>query len=209
MNEYIYILELNGGNFYIGKTNDLARRFKQHKDGLGDGSEWTRKHGGIKLIDIYPVTGMLDELSHTLTFMKEYGIDKVRGGLYTKIILSQSEIDYITSNIRAANNLCMQCGSSEHFIKTCLENNIIRKRNVITEHQISPPMSIPEIKTNQKIIVSDYTDELGIKWKLLTGCTYNLKSKIKIAGGIYNPSLKGWLLSTENYEKTSLKICND
>jgi predicted GIY-YIG superfamily endonuclease len=30
--DYIYILELSNGNYYIGKTKNVAKRFIEHKE---------------------------------------------------------------------------------------------------------------------------------------------------------------------------------
>lgn len=47
---YIYILELENGNYYVGKTDGLEKRLEQHFS--GQGSEWTKLHkpiGNVRL----------------------------------------------------------------------------------------------------------------------------------------------------------------
>ena len=39
----VYILKCSNGTFYTGITNDLERRFKQHKE--GNGGHYTRSTG--------------------------------------------------------------------------------------------------------------------------------------------------------------------
>jgi putative endonuclease len=39
---YTYILECSDGSLYVGKTNDLAKRFKQHNGLLPKGAKYTR-----------------------------------------------------------------------------------------------------------------------------------------------------------------------
>ena len=39
----VYILKCSNGTFYTGITNDLERRFKQHKE--GNGGHYTRSSG--------------------------------------------------------------------------------------------------------------------------------------------------------------------
>jgi predicted GIY-YIG superfamily endonuclease len=51
--EYIYVLELRGGKYYVGKTSDVDHRFQQHKNGTG--SVWTRLHPPVKIIERRPV----------------------------------------------------------------------------------------------------------------------------------------------------------
>lgn len=39
---FLYVLELEGGNFYVGITSDLSRRYEQHM--TGSGAVWTSTH---------------------------------------------------------------------------------------------------------------------------------------------------------------------
>lgn len=39
---YVYILECADGTYYIGKTNDLAKRLRQHNGELAGGAKYTR-----------------------------------------------------------------------------------------------------------------------------------------------------------------------
>lgn len=47
-NFYVYIMASNSGTLYIGMTNDLIRRVKEHKEGKKEG--FTKKYGCKKLI---------------------------------------------------------------------------------------------------------------------------------------------------------------
>lgn len=47
-NAYTYILECANGQYYVGSTNDLARRLKEHQAGIG--SKFTKAHLPIKLV---------------------------------------------------------------------------------------------------------------------------------------------------------------
>jgi predicted GIY-YIG superfamily endonuclease len=44
---WIYVIELNSGNKYVGQTNNLERRLLEHRQGR---SPYTRKHKVKKLI---------------------------------------------------------------------------------------------------------------------------------------------------------------
>jgi putative endonuclease len=51
---FVYILASGpGGTLYIGVTNDLLRRVKEHKEGIG--SEFTKKYGVYDLV-YYEIT---------------------------------------------------------------------------------------------------------------------------------------------------------
>ncbi len=45
---YVYILECKDGSLYTGITNDVARRFEQHKQGKG--ASYTRSRGVHQLV---------------------------------------------------------------------------------------------------------------------------------------------------------------
>ena len=45
---YLYLLQCRDNSIYTGITNDLAGRFKKHKEGRG--GSYTRSHGAKKII---------------------------------------------------------------------------------------------------------------------------------------------------------------
>lgn len=46
---YVYALLLNGDNYYVGITGNVARRYEQHSKGKG--SKWTAKHKPLCIIE--------------------------------------------------------------------------------------------------------------------------------------------------------------
>ena len=94
----IYVLKLEGGKFYIGRTNKKAvERFKEHK--AGKGSAWTRKYKPIGIDRIDLNGDKFDEDKVTKQYMEKYGIDNVRGGTYCKIILSRETRELILKEL--------------------------------------------------------------------------------------------------------------
>ena len=112
----IYILELENNKYYVGKTKNLEKRLQQHNDGTA--SHWTNIHKFIRLVQSYPQTSPYEEDAKTIDMMEQYGIDHVRGGIYTQIILGDNEMKHILKTIRGKNNLCYNCGE-KHFIISC------------------------------------------------------------------------------------------
>ena len=55
----IYILKLEGGKYYIGKSANVERRFADHMS--GNGSAWTRKHPPIKIEKVIKNISNFDE----------------------------------------------------------------------------------------------------------------------------------------------------
>ena len=113
----IYVLELECGKYYIGKTNNPQFRLSQHFS--ASGSAWTSKYHPLRVIEIINDCDDFDEDKYTKIYMSKYGIDNVRGGAYCQLVLSPSIRDYLVRELRGANNQCFLCGSSEHFSNKC------------------------------------------------------------------------------------------
>lgn len=125
----IYILQLEHGCYYVGKTNDVQKRYKEHLS--GNGSAWTRKHKPIKIINIIQNASDYDEDRYVKEYMGIYGINKVRGGAYVNIELNDTDKKSILRELRNAKNQCLRCGSPNHFVKDCKKKTInkIDKQN--------------------------------------------------------------------------------
>jgi len=113
----IYILKLQHGKYYIGKSADSVKRYQKHITGAG--SSWTRLHNPVSLIETRPERSPLDEDTVTKEYMFKYGIDNVRGGSYVTIELSAAQHRLIQKEFWSAKGLCTQCGKVGHFVKDC------------------------------------------------------------------------------------------
>jgi predicted GIY-YIG superfamily endonuclease len=113
----IYVLALENGKYYIGSTNNLDNRIKQHFD--GNGSEWTKIHHPKKVVKTIDNCDKSDEDKITTELMAQYGIDNVRGGSYCQIVLPEDKINTIQQSIRGFTGTCFRCGERGHFVKNC------------------------------------------------------------------------------------------
>jgi predicted GIY-YIG superfamily endonuclease len=121
MSTNIYIIRLERGNYYVGKSDNPTHRFNQHV--AGNGSMWTKKYRPLELVNVITNASHFDEDKHVKELMAIYGIDKVRGGTYVQEILSESQKEIITNEIRGATNKCIRCGKTGHFVNTCWTKN--------------------------------------------------------------------------------------
>ena len=117
MTAVIYTLRLAGGNYYVGRTEDIARRYQEHLDGTG--SAWTRLHAPVSLERTVPVTSPLDEDRITKELMLRHGIDRVRGGAYSQIHLDPIQQEALRREFRGSADTCLRCGAAGHFIVDC------------------------------------------------------------------------------------------
>jgi hypothetical protein len=101
MQEFVYVLKLQDGKYYAGKSSDPDRRFLEHK--YGTASEWTKQYKPIMpAIQEIPITSEHDETNITKDLMKKYGIDNVRGGPWTTVFLTEQEKSFIQKQINGS-----------------------------------------------------------------------------------------------------------
>lgn len=125
----IYILRLEQGKYYIGKSANAESRVEAHM--AGNGSYWTKKYKPIETLKIIKNGNVFDEDRYTKEYMATYGIDNVRGGSYVTMKLSDEQKNFLTREIWGAKDLCARCGKSGHFIRECKET--MEETPIITE----------------------------------------------------------------------------
>ena len=113
----VYVLKLEEGKYYVGKSTDIIERFRAHW--RGDGAVWTRRYKPIVIEKMVKHASPFDEDKLTKETMAKYGIDNVRGGAYVEMTLSECQKASLRKEIWAANDLCTRCGSPNHFAKDC------------------------------------------------------------------------------------------
>ena len=115
--EHIYILRLRTGKYYIGKTKNVDKRWEEHISGNGSG--WTKKYKPLSLVKSVVSTSHFDEDRYVKEYMEKYGIENVRGGTYSNMVLDANCIAVLEKEIRHSKNLCVRCGRDTHFVKDC------------------------------------------------------------------------------------------
>lgn len=113
----IYVLKLNSNKWYVGKTNNINSRLKQHIS--GNGSSWTQLYRMEKLVEQKDIKSPFDEDMTTLEYIAKYGIENVRGGSWSQVKLTEDQIINIGAMINSANNTCFKCNEPGHIAKYC------------------------------------------------------------------------------------------
>jgi hypothetical protein len=93
----VYILALDSGKYYVGKTNIPLFKTRDHFDKFG--STWTSVYKPVNIIALIPNCRRIDEDIITLLYMSEKGIDNVRGGTFSQNVLNDKQLCIITRNI--------------------------------------------------------------------------------------------------------------
>jgi hypothetical protein len=127
--EQVYVLELEDGCVYVGKSKNVKKRLHEHMQGTvkSRSAAFTRQHkptgcllkrlGDLKLGN---VSGDGPERDETLQWMHKIGPQKVRGWKFVrKTSLKAIELKEIESNIREMLDLCRKCGKKGHFASKC------------------------------------------------------------------------------------------
>ena len=116
-NTNIYVLKLQGGKYYVGKSTDVIGRYQQHL--IGKGSAWTNKYKPISLLECKSDVSPFEEDKVVKEYMSKYGIENVRGGTYTQVTLDAVQMEALNREMRGGTDACHECGKKGHFAKYC------------------------------------------------------------------------------------------
>lgn len=133
---YLYVLELVGGNYYVGLSKGVNGRYQDHLDGKG--AEWTKQYAPLRIVHSFNTGTHLQQEAEviedesTIAVMVTHGVERVRGGHFS--MLSQVEVERLLNKrealtrIQAARLDRSKLGelsswqqAIEHFLETALQ----------------------------------------------------------------------------------------
>jgi hypothetical protein len=176
---YIYVLELEQNKLYVGKTQKPLSRIGDHliasihEDITGcSGAAWTTMYKPKRIFRVIASYDEFDEDLYTLRYMKEKGIDNVRGGSFCELNLTNDNVSTISKMISGSGDKCYFCGESDHYINNCPQrkvrrNNVRRKRQTFTDRKNIPKSRIlkyygaTELIKNSSVEIEDKPNNLN------------------------------------------------
>ena len=130
--ESIYVIECLSGKYYVGRTHNKERRWKDHLAGTDWSAEWTKIHRPIKMLEPQLKSARLvwdgcedsAEREETLSRMATHGIDNVRGSDWTRLKLEDDDLYAIKNALAGRYSLCRKCMKGGHMISICRNSNM-------------------------------------------------------------------------------------
>ena len=158
----IYVLKLEDGFYYVGKTKNPQSRFRDHFDKSKYSSVWIQHHPVVEIAETFEGDDF-DEDKYVKIYMQKYGIDKVRGGSYSRLCLTKEEKIFLERELNGSSNKCFRCGRTGHFINACyatkhLDGSFIKKEEPLE----NPSTPVPPVEENKiEDDIADFVKKAG------------------------------------------------
>ena len=150
----LYVLKLENDCYYIGTSTNLDQKLMRQFGGRG--AMWIKKNKPIKLISVIDDIANINVDQFVKNYMAKYGIDKVRGGSYTRVDLGKTQTKMLQTEL-ACDNRTIKPKIVE--IKPVIESKIEIKPKVIEITpkvvKIKPKPKVVEIKPKPKVVKID------------------------------------------------------
>ena len=157
--KYVYLMLLEGDNYYIGST-----KYPENIGSLIVTAKWMKIHKPVLLLntwlDFSDSTVSLKTIL-TLKYMREYGIDKVRGGGYSEVELDEVSRNNINHFLRNMENLESIPDLVKSYKKVKdTQNRIYRSMEYLNLDYRQMTSKFEEFENNEDFHTLDFNDKL-------------------------------------------------
>lgn len=94
----VYFMALEHGTYYVGVSSDPEKELEAHREGLGP--VWTQIHRPIRIVEVVEDVPASEVDDMVRMFMRKHGMDRVRGGSWEGVILTDAERQAIQGTAR-------------------------------------------------------------------------------------------------------------
>ena len=109
----VYVLKCEKDMFYVGSTK------RSLKNIVKPTCSFTSKYKPIDIVFSKKTHNIFEEDTLVKKYMLKYGIHNVRGGFYSSLNLSKSDIEFLKSEIFNYVGGCFKCGRKNHINNKC------------------------------------------------------------------------------------------
>lgn len=159
---YIYVLLLEQGKYYVGKTTNPEFRLEKHFN--CGGSEWTIKYKPIKVLEIIKDCDDYDEDKYTRIYMDKFGIENVRGGSFCQIVLPKETVAVLEKMKMTSQDKCYKCGQKGHLAKYCTQKEEIQLPDDVDGLIEFSENFIQKLKDKEKMVIPTKEELLDIEY---------------------------------------------
>jgi predicted GIY-YIG superfamily endonuclease len=90
MTTSFFVMELEHGKYFVGASQDPVKTLEEHREGLTR-ITWTQIHRPIRLLSIVPVAVKEQLDDYVCQWMREEGMENVRGGSWSDVRLRDKD----------------------------------------------------------------------------------------------------------------------
>jgi predicted GIY-YIG superfamily endonuclease len=120
--EYVYVLKLEEGKFYVGKSKDVDARLRYHRKGA-NARAWTAKYKPVPGDDAIYYQEVMKHNTYedamTEKVMFDFGIENVRGGTYSQEKLPPHQVQTLEDKKCTWEDRCFVCMKKGHMSRFC------------------------------------------------------------------------------------------